>query len=125
MNNQALRTIWLLAGGVLLVSAVVASLWGLRVMTGMLVGGIWNLVSLWCLAKCLGAWLGPEPSAQRAFAWLLTKFPLLYLLAFGIFRTSSVSLIGFSVGFTVVLVVMMTSLAARPINFAKQNLYGY
>ena len=112
-NDRTLSTVLVMAGGVVAVSALAASWWGVRVMGGVLAGGAWNLASLWCLAHLLSAWLGSRPSTRRAIAWLVLKFPFLYLLAFGILRSPSVSLIGFSIGFTVVLIVVVAWLAAR------------
>ena len=112
-NDRTLSTVLVIAGGVVAVSALAASWWGVRVMGGVLAGGAWNLASLWCLAQLLSAWLGSRPSTRGAIAWLVLKFPFLYLLAFGMLRSPSVSLIGFSIGFTVVLIVVVAWFAAR------------
>ena len=77
---------------------------------GLLTGAAWNGANLWCLRRLLAAWLGPRRSTRRAVGWLLVKFPLLYALAFVLLRRG-VSLVGFSVGFTLVLAAVIISLA--------------
>jgi len=75
------------------------------VLLGVLAGGAWNLASLWCLTQLVRAWLGPQPSRRRAIVWLAVKFPLLYAAIFLIFHRGMVSIVGFSIGFSVVLMV--------------------
>lgn len=91
-------------------AAGVATWWGARLALGVLAGGLWNGASLWCLANLLQAWLGPSPSQRKVIGWLLVKFPLLYVLAFGALKLPPVSLIGFGIGFTVTLVAVMVTL---------------
>ncbi len=67
-------------------------------------GGLWNLASLFCLARMLRAWLSPSPSTRRVLAWLLVKFPCLYAAVILLFKSGAISLISFGIGFTVVLV---------------------
>lgn len=107
MSEQLSKRVWVTAAGIMLVGAAIAARWGAHVATGLFIGGAWNLASLWCLVHLLSAWIGPHPSRRRAIAWLLLKFPLLYLLAFVMFRSPRVSLIGFGVGFTIVLIVLI------------------
>ena len=78
---------------------------------GLLVGGAWNAASLWCLTKMLGSWLSPSPSQRRAIGWLLVKFPLLYAGAVLALRAPAISLVGFGVGFTIILVCALTVIA--------------
>ncbi|MBI4343349.1 MAG: hypothetical protein HY601_00855 [Candidatus Omnitrophica bacterium] len=80
---------------------------------GILLGGVWNLASLWCLARLLAAWLGPGHSTRRALGWLLVKFPALYALAFLLWQRRIVEPLWFGVGFTLVLVGALITLAAR------------
>ncbi len=96
---------WLLAAAVLLVAATASWLVAPRIVTGLLAGGVWNLVNLWCLSRLLNAWVTPHASRRRALGWLLVKFPLLYGLIVLLVRTPSVSLVGFSLGFTAILAV--------------------
>lgn len=98
---------WLLAAAVLLVAVAASWLVAPRIVIGLLAGGVWNLVSLWCLSRLLNAWVTPRASRLRALGWLLVKFPLLYVLVFLLLRAPSVSLVGFSLGFTAVLAVAM------------------
>ncbi len=74
-----------------------------RLTVGIVAGILWNVASLWCLTRMLGAWLGPQPSRRRAIGWLLIKFPLLYLGAYVLLR-HAVSPIGFSIGFSLALI---------------------
>jgi len=74
---------------------------------GVLAGALWNLASLWCLTQLLRAWLGPHPSRRRVLLWLLVKFPLFYLLVFVLLRHPAISIVGFGVGFTLVLLLVM------------------
>ena len=74
-----------------------------RLLVGVLAGGAWNLASLWCLTQLVRAWLGPQPSRRRAIIWLAVKFPLLYAAIFLMFHRGMVSIVGFSIGFSVVL----------------------
>jgi hypothetical protein len=85
---------------------------------GIAAGALWNLASLWCLARLLKAWLGPTPSTRRVVGWLLVKFPLLYTLIVLLFQVPSLSLAGFGVGFSLVLIAagaLMCRGAARSI----------
>src|SRR3989338_3413584 len=84
------------------------------IVAGFLAGSIWNVCSLWCLRRLLHAWLGRsgaqkektdfKPSKKTVMLWLLVKFPILYLAAFYILRSSWCSMVGFALGFSVVLV---------------------
>ncbi len=107
MIEREFRRVWLGAAAVLIVCTVASWAWGAHVAGGILAGGAWNLASLWCLMRLLDAWLGSHPSRRRAIGWLLLKFPLLYLLVFVVFRRPAVSLVGFGIGFTVVLAVVV------------------
>jgi hypothetical protein len=107
MDERTLRRVWLGTAAVVALCAVASLGWSVRGAAGVLAGGIWNLASLWCLVHLLNAWLGPHPSRRRAIAWLVLKFPLLYLLAAGVLLHQRVSVVGFGLGFTVVLLVIV------------------
>lgn len=92
-----------------------------HVLFGLALGGIWNAANLWCLAQLLKAWLGPQPSRRRVVGWLLVKFPLLYLAAIGALRHPAVSLVGFSIGFSLVLLAAIWRLAARTPHLATSS----
>ncbi len=94
---------WLLAAAVLLVAAAASWLVAPRIVIGLLAGGVWNLANFWCLSRLLHAWVTPHASRRRALGWLLVKVPLLYAFVFFLLRAPSVSLVGFSLGFTAVL----------------------
>ena len=95
---------WGAGAAIALGAAALASFWGARAAAGALAGGLWNLASLWCLIRLLGAWLGPQPSQRHVVGWLVVKFPLLYLGVFLLLRSSSISLIGFGIGFSLILI---------------------
>lgn len=80
-------------------------------------GAVWNLASLFCLRRLLRAWMGPQPSQRRAVAWVLVKFPLLYALVVCLFRMPQLSIVGFSLGFSVVLTAAMALFARRALTF--------
>ena len=111
---------WLCAAAILVMIAGIVAIWQVRVAVGILAGGCWNLASLWCLMQLLTAWLGPHPSQRRVIGWLLVKFPLLYPLVFTILRRPGISLLGFGIGFTVVLLTAVTWYAGP----AQQMLLG-
>ena len=77
-----------------------------RFLFGLLAGAAWNAASLWCLSRLLGSWLGPSPSRRRVAAWLALKITL-YGTAWKVIAQPAVSLIGFGLGFTVVLVAAL------------------
>jgi hypothetical protein len=105
---------WVLyAAAALAAGGLIARLQGATMLAGVLVGAAWNFASLWCLARMLAAWLGPRASRRRALSWLLVKFPLLYLLGFVILRDRSVSIVGFGIGFTIVLAAALVALTVR------------
>lgn len=91
--------------------AGIATVWQTRFAAGLLAGGFWNLASLWCLTQLLDAWLGPRASRRRAVGWLIVKFPLLYLAVFLLLSAPTLSVVGFGVGFTVVLALAISSMA--------------
>ena len=124
MSEQALKPLWMIAALGLAVGVAVSFAWGLRAALGVGVGGIWNLASLWCLVQLLNAWLGQSPSKKRALGWLLVKFPCLYGLAFLLLWTRAVSPVGFGIGFTIVLLMMMGGMALRATSFALAPPHG-
>ncbi|GEM_PF-6046354 len=75
-----------------------------KIVVGALAGAAWNGASLWCFAQLVQAWVGPRPSRRRAIGWLLVKFPVLYAMIFLMLWSGRVSWVGFSVGFSIVLV---------------------
>ncbi len=107
MIDQLTKPLWVVAAGFLAAAALFAGLWGPRAVLGVAAGGAWNLTSLWCLMRLMQAWLGPHPSRTRAIVWLLVKFPLLYLLAVVCLSRASISLVGFGIGFSVVLMIVL------------------
>ena len=120
MNAQAQRNILLGSTVALLLGNVLAALgWGVRAGIGVLVGGVWNLASLWCLTRLLGEWFSARPSRRRVLGWLLVKFPLLYFAIVLLFGKHAVPLLAFGAGFTIVLVVVISSLAASMRSLAK------
>ena len=84
------------------------------------IGGVcWNLTSLFCLRQIMGAWLGPHPSRARVIVWMLVKFPLLYVLIILLFRLSSTaSIVGFSIGFSLALLGALLLLVRHPMRFS-------
>ena len=93
-----------------------------RFVFGLLAGAAWNAASLWCLSRLLGAWIGPQPSRRRALAWLPVKLSL-YAAAWWLLSRPAVSLIGFSLGFTLVLALAAGGfiLRARGVALARAD----
>lgn len=81
---------------------------GTRVALGILSGGLWSLVNLWCLSHGLLEYLaqGRQHSRWRMAIWLIVKFPLLYLAAIILLGMGKVSAGAFGVGFTLVLMIL-------------------
>ena len=124
MPERLLMRLELYAAAGVLAATAIAVGWSAPLATGILAGGSWNLASLWCLAHLLNAWLGPQRSRRLALGWLILKFPLLYVLAFGFVRASIGSLVGFGVGFTLVLIVVVGGLAIRARPLSATRSYG-
>ena len=74
---------------------------------GALAGVGWQLLSVACLRRLLDAWLQPRPSTWRVVAWLALKIGLVLMLAAGLAAASTTFLVGFSVGFTVAMVLVI------------------
>ena len=115
MTNPTTRpSVWWIAvaltGGALLAAQAV----GYRPTLSVVVGALWALANFWCFAQLLGAWLGPHYSSARVWGWLAVKFPVLYLLAFAAFRYASLSVAGFTVGFTLILAAALIWFVRRP-----------
>ena len=91
---------------------------------GVLAGATWNLASLWCLTRLLRAWLGPQPSRRRVLLWLLVKFPLLYLLVFLLLRQPAISVVGFGVGFSLALLVVVGWLLRQAVQMSPIRPHG-
>ena len=123
MNERALRRVWLWTAAVIAFCAAASLTWSAKGAVGVLAGGVWNLASLWCLVHLLNAWLCPTPSRRRAIMWLALKFPLLYLLAVGVLLNQRVSVLGFGLGFTIVLLIIVSwfALQARQITLLRPH----
>lgn len=112
-DRAVLRKLWVIAASALVIAALPAWVWGPRAVGSVLAGGLWNLASLWCLTRLLGAWL-PRPTSGRrrvVLGWLALKGALLALLIGVILRAPWLSFIGFGIGFTIVLIVIVASFA--------------
>jgi hypothetical protein len=80
---------------------------------GVAFGAVWNAASVWCLIQLLRCWTGPRPSWRRALAWAAVKFPALYGTAYWLLHEGSVSVVGFGVGFTIMLIAACVWVIAR------------
>ncbi len=112
ISNPLSKIDWRVAVAVLIATTAALPV-DTSVAVGVAAGGAWNLVSLWCLGRLLGAWMGPAASTKRVVGWLLVKFFLLYLAAYMLIFRTAVSLVGFSIGFTVVLIATLVLLVVR------------
>ena len=95
--------------------ALVALVSGASAAVGVLTGGLWNLLSLWALTQLLSVWLGPDRSNRKVVAWVLIKFPLLYVLAFALLQVRFISSVGFAAGFSIVLIIAIATFAVNAI----------
>ena len=112
-DATALGALWMRAALGLVIAALPGWWWGPRMVGSILAGGLWNLASLWCLTRLLGAWLRPDPSRSRVGGWLALKGALLALLVGVVLRAPWLSFIGFGIGFTIMLIIVMASFALR------------
>ena len=124
MNALDATRAWRLGAGVLALAVLAAGLAGdAALAAGVLAGGAWHLISLWCLAQLLSAWL-VRHSTRRVVGWLLLKFPLLYLAAYGLLQRWRVSAMGFGIGFTVVLVTALAWLVWQAPRLVRSPAHG-
>jgi hypothetical protein len=110
MIERIVVAAWRVAAVVVGITAAATALWHPRIAGGIVAGGAWNLISLWCLSRMLLAWLGPSPSVRRAVLWVTLKSGL-YAFAFCLLRQPAVSSVGFGIGFSLVLITMLGGLA--------------
>jgi hypothetical protein len=119
MTERTLHGI-LLAGFVATaIAAIGGTLFGIETALGILAGGLWNVANVWCLARALGVWLSPKLAPRRhQVGWFIVKFPLLYAAVFGLVQLPGISLMGFGIGFLVVIMaaVFGTLRALKPVN---------
>jgi len=119
MTDQTLRGIFLTGIGATAVAALGGALFGIEVALSILAGGLWNVANVWCLARALGVWLNPHPAPRRQqIGWFIVKFPLLYAAVFGLVQCPGISLVGFGIGFLVVIIaaVFITLKSIKPVN---------
>src|SRR3989338_1762545 len=108
MTDQTLRGILLACLVTTAVAAMAGALFGVQVALGILAGGLWNVANVWCLARALGVWLSPKLAPRRhQVGWFIVKFPLLYAALFGLVQLPGISLMGFGIGFLVVITAAM------------------
>jgi len=113
MTERTLRTLLLVGSGTVGLAASMSLWWGPSVSLGVLAGGLWNLVNLWCLARTLRVWFASTPPRRRVVAWFVVKFPLLYLAAVGVLMIPGLSVVGFGVGFLVLLASVLVTTLVR------------
>ena len=119
MTDQTLRGILLACLVTTAVAAMGGAPFGGQVALGILAGGLWNVANIWCLARALGVWLSPTLAPRRhQVGWFIVKFPLLYAALFGLVQLPGISLMGFGIGFLVVIIasVGVILLSLRPVN---------
>ena len=97
MTERKLQT--LIGMGNTVAAAAISMHWQPALSRGIIAGGAWGLVNLWCLAQVLSRWLTPECSRWRIMAWVLVKFPLLYGVAIWCLTRPRISPLGFGLGF--------------------------
>jgi hypothetical protein len=116
MTDRTLKQLLLVGSAATGCTALVSMAWGIAVALSIVAGGMWNVANLWCLSRALGVWLKPQQAPRRQrIGWFLVKFPLLYAAVFGLVKIPGISLIGFGIGFIVVIMsaVFVTLKALR------------
>jgi hypothetical protein len=88
----------------------------LSLMLSIVFGAVWSAANVWCLVRLLNCWAGPRPSWRRALAWSAVKFLALYGAAAAVLASGRLSLLGFSIGFTVTLIAACAQVALRSRN---------
>ena len=104
MTDRTLKPLLLVGLAATGCAALVSAPWGIAVALSVVVGGLWNVANLWCLSRALTVWLKPQPAPRRhQVGWFLVKFPLIYAAVFGLVKIPGISLVGFGIGFVVVI----------------------
>jgi len=104
MTDRTLTQLLLIGSAATGGAALLSAPWGAAVALSVVAGGMWNVANLWCLSRALRVWLKPQPAARRQqIGWFVVKFPLLYAAAFGLATIPGISLVGFGIGFVVVI----------------------
>ena len=112
-ERLAFRCLLSAAASTVMAAALLGVLGASQLSVGVLVGGAWTLLNLWCLAQLLRSWLGSQRSSWRAIGWLVAKFPLLYIGVLLCLRHPAVSPFGFGIGFTIALVAALSVFAMQ------------
>ena len=101
------RGIQIALGFTVVGSLVLWIAWGFPFALGWLAGGVWNVFNIFLLCRLM-ALLDDNQAhrGKRAALWLTLKFGILYPLGVLILWTKAVNLVGFVIGFTVVLAVV-------------------
>lgn len=107
MNEPRLNPILLAGMGMTVLAAMVGGSWDATMALGIAAGGLWNIANLWCLTHALRAWLGAASTKRRTVMWVLLKFPLLYAAVVMVLMQPAVSPVGFAIGFSLVLGLML------------------
>ncbi len=123
MTDSSYRRAAIFAALATVLASSVAALHGPRLAVSLLAGGTWHIMSLGCLTRVLAAWLGPQPSRRRAVGWLLLKLSL-YGGAFAMMQWQAVSALGFGLGFTLVLVIVLAVFAVSARRLAGDAVRG-
>ena len=113
MIEQLFINAWKTSAAALAAVSLAAALLQWRLGVGIASGGLWNLASLWCLARMFAAWLGTPPSRKRAVVWLLLKLVVLYPAAWFLLQTSFSTPLTFGIGFTLVLILTLATFAVK------------
>ncbi len=107
MIERRLRSLWLTGVAFLTAATFIALELHAPMAAGLCAGATWNLVNLTCLAGLLHACITPQSSKRWAIAWFVVKFPLLYAIGYQVLRRPDISILGFGIGFTLMLLLVL------------------
>lgn len=105
MDQLITKSLKLTAVAVILASLLSFYLHGWRWSAGLLIGAGWMMTNTFLIAKILMAVIHPQ-SQRRLYGIFLVKFPVLYLIAFGILISRAFPLISLALGSIVIFMAM-------------------
>lgn len=120
MTQESSKKIWAAVLVSIILLAGAASLKSKAWSLGIALGGAWHVASFWLLLKVLRTWMNPHRSTVKLAGWLALKIIWLGIAGFGLLRLTPAVIVGFVVGFTAVLVIMVAATARQRLVHPKR-----